>query len=63
MGLIPNNTETPDILDEELAKLEIWHPDDGHQDDGDKEQQCIFTAIKEERHNAESVNTQESTLR
>ena len=44
-------------------QLGIWHPDDGHQDDGNKEEQGTFTAIKEEWHDAESVNTQETALR
>ena len=63
MGLIPDNTETPDLLDEGSQQLGIWHPDDGHQDDGNKEEQGTSTAIKEEWHYAESVNTQETTLR
>ena len=41
----------------------IWHPDDGHQEDGNKEEQGTSTAIKEEWHDAESMNTQETTLR
>ena len=63
VGSIPDNTETPDLLDEGSQQLEIWHPDDGHQDDGNKEEQGTSTAIKEEWHVAESVNTQETTLR
>ena len=41
----------------------IWHPDDGYQNDGNKEQQGTSTAIKEEWHDAESVNRQPATLR
>ena len=36
VGSIPDNTETPDLLDEGSQQLGIWHPDDGHQDDGNK---------------------------
>ena len=60
---IPDNTETPDLLDEGSQQLGIWHPDNGHQDDGNKEEQGTSTLIKEERQDAESVNTQETTLR
>ena len=63
MGSIPDNTETPDLLDEGSQQLGIWHPDDGHQDDGNKEEQGTPTAIKVEWHDSESVNTQETTLR
>ena len=63
VGAIPDNTETPDPLDEGSQQLGIWHPDDGHQDDDNKEQQGTSTAIKEEWHDAESVNTQKTTLR
>ena len=59
--LIPDNTEKPDLLDEGSQQLGIWHPDDDHQDDGNKEEKGTTTAIKEEWHNAESVNTQETT--
>ena len=54
VGLIPDNLETPDVLDEGLHQLGIWHPDDGHQDDDNKEEQGTSTAIKEEWHDAES---------
>ena len=60
---IPDNTETPDLIDEGSRQLGIWHPDDGNQDTGNKDEQGTSTAIKEEWHNAESVNTQETTLR
>ena len=63
VGSIPDNTETPDLLDEGSQQLGIWHPDDGHQDDGNKEEQGTSTATKEEWHDAESVNTQETTPR
>ena len=62
-GSIPDNTETPDLLDEGSQQLGIWHPDDGHQDDGNKEEQGTSTAIKEEWDDPENVNTQEMTLR
>ena len=62
-GSIPDNTETPDLLDEGSQQLRIWQPDDGHQNDGNKEEQGTSTAIKEQWHGAESVNTQETTLR
>ena len=39
VGSIPDNTETPDLLDEGSQQLGIWHPDDGQQDDGNKEEQ------------------------
>ena len=60
MGSIADNTKTPDLLDEGSQQLGIWHPDDGHQDDGNKEDQGTSTAIKEELQDA-SVNTQETT--
>ena len=63
VGSIPDNTETPDLLDEGSQQLEIWHPDDGHQDDGNKEEQGTSTAKKEEWNDAESVNPQEKALR
>ena len=63
VGSIPDNTHTPDLLDEGSQKLGIWHPDHGHQDDGNKEEQGTSAAIKEEWHDAVSVNTQETTLR
>ena len=63
VGSIPDNTETPDLLDEGSQQLGIWLPDDGHQDDGNKEERGTSTAIKEEWHDAESMNTQETTLR
>ena len=63
MGSIPDNTETPDLLDEGSQQLETWHPDDGPHDFGNKEEQGTSTAITEEWHGAESVNTQETTLR
>ena len=63
VGSIPDNSETPDLLDEGSQQPGIWHPDNGHQDDGNKEEQGASTAIKEEGHDAESVNTQEKTLR
>ena len=53
MGSIPDNTETPDLLDEGSQQLGIWHPDDGHQDDGNKEEQGTSTAIKELRRERE----------
>ena len=56
-------TETPDLLDEGSEQLGIWHPDDGHQDDGNKEEQGTSTAIREELYDAEIVNTQKATLR
>ena len=63
LGSIPVNTETPDLLDEGLQQLGMWNPDDGHQDDGNKEEHGKSTAIKEDWHDAESVSTQETTLR
>ena len=63
VGAIPDKTETPDLLDEGSQQLGIWHPDCGHQDDGDKKEQGTSTAIKKKWHDAESVNTQEMTLR
>ena len=62
VGSIPDNTETPDLLDDGSQQLGICHPDDG-QDDGNKEEQGTSTAIKEEWHDAESGNTQEMKLR
>ena len=63
VGSIPDNTETPDLLDEGSQQMDIWHTDDGYQEDGNKEEQGTSTEIKEEWHDAESVNTQETTLR
>ena len=63
VGSIPDNTETSDLLNEGSQQLGIWHPNDGRQDGGNKKKQGTFTTIKEEWHEAESVNTQEKTLR
>ena len=63
VGSIPDNTETPDLLDEASPQLGIWHPDNGQQDDGSNEKEGTSTAIKEEWHDAENVNTRETTLR
>ena len=41
----------------------ILHPNEGHQDDGNRKEQDTSTAIKEEWHDAESVTTQEPKLR
>ena len=62
-GSIPDNTETPDLLDEGSQQLGIWHADDVYQGDDSREQQDTSTAILEEWHDAEGVNTQETTLR
>ena len=61
VGSVPDNT--PDLLNEGSQQLGIWHPDDGHHDDGNKKEPGTTTAIKEEWHDAESVNFQETTLR
>ena len=61
VGSIPDNKETADLLDDG-SKLRTWHPDDGHQVDDNRERQDT-SAIKEEWHDAGSVNTQETTLR
>ena len=61
VGSVPDNKETADLLDDG-SELGIWHPDDGHQDDDNRERQDTSTAIKE-WHDAGSVNTQETTLR
>ena len=53
----------PDLLDEGLPQLEIWHPDESQQDDGNKEKQGTSNAIKDELHDADSVNTRYSTMR
>ena len=63
VGSIPEDTETADLLDEGSQQLGIWHPDDGHRDDGNKKEQVTSNATKEEWHDADSVNTQETTLR
>ena len=63
VGSIPDNTEMPDLLDEGWQQLGIWHPDNGHQNDGNKEERGTSIAIKEKWHDAESVNTQETTQR
>ena len=44
-------------------QLGIWHSDDGPQNDGNKEEHGTSTAIKEDWHDAENVNTQETTVR
>ena len=44
-------------------KLRTWHPDDGHQDDGNKDKEGISNALKEEWHDTRSVNTRETALR
>ena len=63
VGSISDNTDTPDLLDEGPLQLGIWHPDNGHQNNGSKKEQGTSTAIQEEWHEAESVNTQKTTLR
>ena len=63
VGSITDSTETPDLLDEVSPQLAMWRPDDGHQDDGSKEGQGTPTAIKQEWHDTEIANTQETTLR
>ena len=62
VGSIPDNKETADLLDDG-SDLGIWHPDDDHQDVDNRERQETSFAIKEEWHDAGSVNTQETTLR
>ena len=62
VGSIPDNKETADLLDDG-SELGIWHPDDGHQDDDNRERQDTSTAMKEEWHDAGNVNTQETALR
>ena len=62
VGSILDNKETADLLDGGL-ELGIWHPDDGHQGDDNRKRQDTSTAIKEERHDAGSVNTQKTTPR
>ena len=63
VGSTPDNTKTTDLIDEGSQQLGICHPDDGLQDDGNKKEQGTSTALKDEWHDAESVNTQETTLR
>ena len=46
VGSIPDNTETPDLLDDGSQQMGIWRPDDGQQDDGNKEEQGTSTAKK-----------------
>ena len=46
VGSIPDNTETPNLLDEGSQQLGIWHPEYGHQDDGNKEVQGTSTPKK-----------------
>ena len=62
VGSIPDNKETADLLDDG-SELGIWHPDDGYQDDDNRERQDTSSAIKEEWHDAGSLKTQETTLR
>ena len=62
VGSISDKTETADLLDEGSEQLGIWLPDYGHQDDN-RERQGTSTAMKEEWHDAGSVNTQATTLR
>ena len=57
------STQTPDLLDEGSQQLGIWRPNDGHQGDGNKEEQVTSTAIKEEWNDLDSVKTQETKLR
>ena len=44
VGLIPDNTETPDLLDGRSERLRIWQPDDCPQNAGNKEKQGTSTA-------------------
>ena len=46
VGSNPDNTVTPDILDDKSEQLEIWLPDDGHQNYCNKEKQGASTAIR-----------------
>ena len=62
VGSIPDNKETAHLLDDG-SELGIWLPDDVHQDDDNRERQDTSTAIKEEWHDAESVNTQTTQTR
>ena len=52
-----------DNTDKGLQQLGIWYPEDVHGNDGNNENQVSFRAKNEEKHDAESVNTQETTLR
>ena len=61
MGSIPDNTETPDLLDDGSQQLAIWYSDFGHQDDSHKKLNGTSTAKEKKWHDAESVNTQETT--
>ena len=63
VGSIPNNAETPDILDEGSRQLGSWHPDDGHPNNGSQEKQGTSALLNEEWHDTKSVNTQETTLK
>ena len=47
VGSIPDNTETPELLDEGSQQRGIWHQDDGHQEDGNNHEQGTSTEIKE----------------
>ena len=50
VGSIPDSTDTPDLQDEGSKQLGIWHPDDGNQDDDNKEKQGTSIAKTEEWH-------------
>ena len=63
VGSILTTERRPTYLMRGSLQLGIRHPVDGHQDDGNKEEQGTATAKKEEWYDAESVKTQETTLR
>ena len=61
LGSIHENTETDDLLDAGPTQLDIWHPDDGYQDNGNEERHDTTIAIKKVRDDAESASAQERT--
>ena len=63
VGSNPENTETPDLLDEGSPHLGIWDSAYSQQNDDNKKKQGTSIALNEEWHDTESVNTRETTLR
>ena len=50
VGSKPDNTETPDLLNEGSPQLGIWHSAYSQQKDGNKNKQGTSTAINEDWH-------------
>ena len=63
VGLHPNNTETPNLLEEWSEELGFWHQDDGYPYKGKPQILVASTVIEEQWNDLESIITQETALR